>query len=396
MLTNDLPAVAFDHHDFAHTGPGTLAGRYMRRFWQPVCHAHDVAPGRTLPIRIMSENLTVYRGESGVPHVTTFRCPHRGTQLSAGWVEGDALRCYYHGWKYDAAGQCIEQPAEIESFAHKVRIASYPAIEYLGLIFAYLGEGDPPPLPRFPDFEATPGIYDWDSYDRRCNFFQNLENSLDNSHVGFVHRDHGAAFDGMVDRPVISVEENEWGISVNVKRTSGAERTTYIGLPNSYYMYALPLLPEYGWLKSLFWWVPVDDENHRQFVVRKLPLTGEAAERYRERIVARQAAFDLNHADLADEVLSGRITRDEVDASRTQLIRFQDDVAQVGQGAIADREHERLGHSDVGIIFLRKIWARELKALAEGKPIKQWDHPADMIPTPHRGPGPRPVSESRP
>src|SRR5262245_30664483 len=125
-----------DYTDYAHTGPGTLAGRYMRRFWQPVCLAADLLPGHTKPIRVMGEDYTLYRGESGTPHVVEFRCAHRGTQLSTGWVEGDCLRCFYHGWKYDQTGQCVEMPAEDDSFPPKVRVQSYPTVEYLGLIFA--------------------------------------------------------------------------------------------------------------------------------------------------------------------------------------------------------------------------------------------------------------------
>ena len=113
-----------DYTDFVHTGPGTLAGRYLRRFWHPVSRAEDLAVGRAVPIRVMSEDFTLYRGESGAPHVVAFRCAHRGTQLSTGWVEGDCLRCLYHGWKYDASGQCVEQPGEDEGFAAKVRIRS--------------------------------------------------------------------------------------------------------------------------------------------------------------------------------------------------------------------------------------------------------------------------------
>src|SRR5262245_51461409 len=101
-----------DYTDVVHTGPGTLAGRYRRRFWQPVYKAKDLQAGHAKPVRIMGEDFTLFRGEGGTPHVIGFRCAHRGTQLSVGWVEGDCLRCLYHGWKYDATGQCVEQPAE--------------------------------------------------------------------------------------------------------------------------------------------------------------------------------------------------------------------------------------------------------------------------------------------
>ena len=177
-----------DYTDFHHTGPGALAGRYLRMFWQPVYHSDDLPSGHAKPIRIMSEDFTLFRGEGGVPHLLAFRCAHRGMQLSPGWIEGDCIRCFYHGWKYDGSGQCVEQPAEPKPFSQKVRIASYPVREYLGLIFAYLGEGEPPPFPRYPEFEDIEGLFEIDSYTRDCNFFNNVENGGDVAHLGFVHR----------------------------------------------------------------------------------------------------------------------------------------------------------------------------------------------------------------
>src|SRR3954447_10185755 len=125
----------------------------MRLHWQPVMLGEELPAGRSKPMRIMSEDFTLYRGESGTPHVVAFRGAHRGTQLSTGWVVGDELRCFYHGWKYDGSGQCTEQPAEPEPFCSRIRIRSYPIQEYLGLLWAYLGEGEPPAMRRFQQLE---------------------------------------------------------------------------------------------------------------------------------------------------------------------------------------------------------------------------------------------------
>src|SRR5690349_12789498 len=119
-----------DETDLALTGPGTLMGRFMRTFWHPVGVSAQLAPGRAVPFRIMNEDFTLYRGESGAAHVVAFRCAHRGTQLSTGWVEGDEIRCFYHGWKYSGEGECIEQPAEPEPFCQRIKIRSYPTEEY--------------------------------------------------------------------------------------------------------------------------------------------------------------------------------------------------------------------------------------------------------------------------
>jgi 5,5'-dehydrodivanillate O-demethylase len=190
--------VTFD--DMVRTGPGTLAGRYMRSVWQPVYHSVDLAPGRAKPLRIMGEGFTIYRGAGGTPHLVARTCPHRGMQLSAGFVEGDALRCFYHGWKFAADGRCLEQPAEESRFANRICIRTYPVREYIGLIFAYLGDGEPPEFPRYPEFEHFDGLLETDSYLRECNFFQNLENALDQSHIGFVHGTGAASFGNVLGK----------------------------------------------------------------------------------------------------------------------------------------------------------------------------------------------------
>jgi len=172
--------------DFVHTGPGTLAGRYLRRFWQPVYQSEDLRSEWSIPLKIMGENLTLFRGSSGTAYLIGNRCAHRGTQLSTGIVEGEGIRCAYHGWKYDGAGQCVDQPSEPCSFAERVRIKGYPTREYLGLVFAYMGQGEPPPMPRYPHFEADGAVVShrlvWP-----FNYFQHLENAIDEVHIGFLH-----------------------------------------------------------------------------------------------------------------------------------------------------------------------------------------------------------------
>src|SRR4051794_10904570 len=98
MALDQLQSTAIRPDEFAHVGPGTIAGRYLRTFWQPIAVASEIEPGRALPLRMLGEDFTIYRGEGGTPHVVAFRCAHRGTQLSTGWVEGDEIRCFYHGW----------------------------------------------------------------------------------------------------------------------------------------------------------------------------------------------------------------------------------------------------------------------------------------------------------
>jgi 5,5'-dehydrodivanillate O-demethylase len=128
---------------------------------------------------------------------------------------------------------------------------------------------------------------------------------------------------------------------------------------------------------ALAWRVPVDDETHTSFGVDLVHLTGDAAREYEERLHAREAKATVSAEWLTDEVLAGRVDLHDIDWSTTSQFNVQDGVTQVGQGTYADRANEHLGRSDTSVILCRQIWARELRALAEGRPLKQWRTPVD-------------------
>ncbi|HLH23016.1 MAG TPA: Rieske (2Fe-2S) protein, partial [Chloroflexota bacterium] len=284
-----------------------------------------------------------------------------------------------HGWKYDASGQCVEMPAEDASFPPKVRIASYPTEEYLGLVFAYLGEGEAPPLPRYPDFEAD-GVLEVSSYVRPCNYFNNVENGLDHIHLAFVHRLSPFTDAGLNwDLPRIEADETDWGIEQRGIRSNGVVRYLQYGMPNVLHIKGSPNDGDSGWVDALSWRVPIDDVTHHSCNVNLVHVTGAAAERYRQR---RREPAPPGAAvnDLAAAVLRSELHTDDL-KGHPAIVNIQDTVAQAGQGAIADREHERLGRSDVAVILLRKLWARELAALAEGRPLKQWTRSAQLVAT---------------
>jgi 5,5'-dehydrodivanillate O-demethylase len=379
MAIEERPAVR--EHPEVHSGRDTLGGRYLRSFWQPVFHSADIEPGRAMPLRIMGEDFTLYRTADGAPVLVDARCPHRGAQLSAGWVDGDTLRCFYHGWRFGAGGECLEQPAEGSAFRDKVAIGAYPARDYLGLIFAYLGAAPAPEFPRYPEFDRSVGFIEVDSYYRACNAFQNLENALDMSHVEFVHHDNSASFSGIGSGLQLEAHESAWGVTYRYTRPDGAVRVQQFGMPNVFYMNALPTDAEIGWQESLFWWVPIDDTKHMQFSLHRVPASGEAAAKIRARREERRSTIDIAHQDLCDRVLGGELTLRDIDATRVDLVRLQDDIAQISQGRIADRDRERLGRGDVGVIAIRKLWHRELTALERNAPRTTWQRPAEIVPS---------------
>src|SRR4051794_35459189 len=144
--TTDIHPMAERLGLLPQTGPDAAMGRLLRQFWHPVARSDLLLPGKAQPLRILCEDLTLYRGEGGEPHLVGGRCPHRRTLLHTGWVQGDNIRCMYHGWQFNAAGECIQRPAENDTRPNRERIAGYPLREYCGLIFAYMGPG---PAPEF-------------------------------------------------------------------------------------------------------------------------------------------------------------------------------------------------------------------------------------------------------
>ncbi len=356
--------------DFEHTGPGTLAGRFLRRFWQPVYLSADLPIGQARPLKIMGQQFTIYRGESGTAHVVADRCLHRGTLLSTGQVEGDQIRCFYHGWKYDATGQCVERPAE-RSCPANLYIRSYPTHEWLNMVFAYLGEGEAPPFPVLSDV-ADDGYLTVQAPLRTFNYFSQLENALDEVHFRFVHRISRIAEQGLTDAiPTLTCEETDYGLA-RASTRRGVDRKTHFLMPNinaSIFFDALHIV----------WRVPVDDYSHISFTVDYCGGTSEEMDAYRARheAEAAQIAAATPASVLVDEVLAGRMSLDEL-VDHPDLLSIQDGTALKGQGVIANRENELLGASDTHIVHMRRLWTNELTAIRDGAAPRVWQWPDSL------------------
>src|SRR5499425_2610999 len=140
--------IASDENNLlTQVGPRTPCGELMRRYWQPIALSEELPrDGAPLKVQILGEELVLFRDDQGRPGLLGLHCSHRGTDLSYGRVEDGGLRCLYHGWLYDIHGNCLEQPCEPadKNFCHKVHHPAYPCREMAGLIFAYMGSGEPP------------------------------------------------------------------------------------------------------------------------------------------------------------------------------------------------------------------------------------------------------------
>jgi 5,5'-dehydrodivanillate O-demethylase len=354
------------------TGPDTDMGRLLRTFWQPVATSQSVKAGTARPLRVLGEDLTLYRGASGRPYLVGGHCAHRLTLMHTGWVQGEDIRCIYHGWKYDGLGQCNEAPAEGPAAAARVRIAGYPLHEYCGLIFAFMGEGQAPAfdLPRKPAFEQPDLIVLSRLQVWPCNWFQMIENSLDAVHVSFVHLagkvgPFGEAVTAAIPR--LEYSETDAGIRQIATRADNNVRVSDWAFPNNNHIVTPGRTKDSPWVHRGVWNVPVDDTHTYKIGVYAIPRT--TPEHDRATLEHFDAYGDYNPADHHDELF---IEKKWPEDPSLQLTPAQDYVAMMGQGAIVDRSRETLGKSDAGIMLLRRIFWREIEAMRTGKPAKQW------------------------
>ena len=182
-------------------GPGTACGDLMRRYWQPVAATVELDANPVKKLRVLGEDLVLYRDRQGKLGLIGPRCPHRAVDLQFGIPEDEGLRCPYHGWMFDGTGQCIEQPLEPPDSTFKTRVAvtGYRVQEMGGLIWAWMG----------PDPEHAPLLPEWDLFTRPdgfrqiiahrlpCNWLQVMENRGDHLHAVYTH---GRQFQYVLER----------------------------------------------------------------------------------------------------------------------------------------------------------------------------------------------------
>jgi 5,5'-dehydrodivanillate O-demethylase len=357
------------------TGPDTLMGKLLRTFWHPIAIAASLPAGQARALRIMCEDLTLFRGAGGTPFLVGGRCAHRCTQLHTGWVEDDQIRCMYHGWRYDGSGQCTEMPAERHANPDTVKIEGYPVHEYAGLIFAYMGALPAPsfelarnPVLEDPSLDTSPHEEVWD-----CNWFQQIENSLDSTHLSFVHQwptatRLGAEIGATI--PELQYEETSSGIRQTAIRPSGVRISNWT-FPNCNNVRGAPARAGDPWSTTVAWQVPIDDENTLRITLKSYP-GGETGVGIR----ANGGVFQSKVMESADVLFNEHRLPDHGPAD---LVRDQDYAAVRGQSRIHDRKREHLGASDAGIALARRIFFREMEAIRGGAPAKQWSKSQEPV-----------------
>lgn len=359
MLTAELNA------KLTQVSRGTPMGELLRRYWQPIAAAVELEKAWTKRVRLLGEDLVLFRDRQGKLGLIAEQCPHRRASFAHGIPTRDGIRCPYHGWEFNSAGQCLNQPYEPDNqaFRDSVATTAYPVQELGGLLFAYLGPQPAPLLPRFDGFVAEGTIRMMGRTLLPVNWLQVMENSLDPIHTEWLHGHHyefqkeqeGIKVAISARHQKIDFKEFEFGITKHRLLEGHSEESDdwRVGHPivfpnmlavgnggdrNRYYSFQIR--------------VPVDDEHtmHLWYNAYQPPAGAQVPGHLLDTV----HVYDVPYKDE-----NGEFIVDNVDG--------QDMMAWVTQGAVADRTQEHLGSSDVGIALYRHVLRRELKKLEEGK-----------------------------
>ena len=351
--------------DFYYTGPDKLAGRYMRKVLASgfsrrriYCRAgpsrsrFSANSLRSIAATAASRMSSIFAARTANRNSPS--AGSRATAFVAAFTAGSSIR----------TGQCVEQPAEKESFAEKMRIRSCPTEEYLGLIFVYFGEGAPPPLPRYPDFEKD-NLWA-ETYMRPVQLRQQFgkrsdSHSVHPSGIGILHESAagdsghqrrrerlGRAFSNRLSRAAGSTSR-----SMACRTFCASESATAIISP--------------GACRSTTTVIAASNSMS--------PILPKATRAKRTRIATKRANGKLGRSpkEIGEAVLRGDLRIQDIEGpERSNIVWIQDYATQVGQGPLDLRKKETLGRSDRALILIRKIWERELQNLEAGKPLKQW------------------------
>jgi phthalate 4,5-dioxygenase oxygenase subunit len=374
-------------------GPGTPCGKLLRQYWHPAALTAELTPERpVVTVRLLGEDLVLFRDDHGKLGLLDRRCPHRNADLAYGRCEDGGLRCVFHGWLFDTSGQCLQTPAEpANSRLHlNIRQRAYPVVERNGIVFAYLGQGAPP---AFPDFDCfvVPEAYSfafkglWE-----CNWLQSHEIGVDPSHVSFLHRffddkdpaqgygwqfrDKSTGSDMIMsqvmrefDRPQISVAPADYGFNVVTLRPM-SDAQTHVRVTNMIFPNAvnLPMSQE---MVLTQWHVPVDDTNtywYSMFTSFTRPIDKDEMRRQRLLTIAPpQYRSKFNKSN--NYGFSASEQQRETYTGMGHDINVHDQFAVESQGAISDRTREHLGQSDRAVSAYRRMLMEAIATVETGE-----------------------------
>jgi phenylpropionate dioxygenase-like ring-hydroxylating dioxygenase large terminal subunit len=372
-------------------GPGTPMGALMRQYWLPACLSSEmVADGDPLRLMLLGEKLIAFRDSAGRVGVLDHRCPHRCASLFFGRNEEGGLRCAYHGWKFDTAGNCLDMPnlPADQDFRHKVKAKAYRTTERGGLVYVYMGEREA--APQLPAIEATLCPAEEINIScslRECNWLQALEGDIDTSHFSFLHTgkvelddidpDHLERFQ-LIDRaPRYHVRTTDWGTMYAAYRPAEPGHLYY-----RFAHFAFPfwtLFPNGPLADNILAqaWVPLDDTHTMAFQFNwkhKTPVLGLTRAGEPLPLLTRTTPTLPNTSDWFgrwrpaanqhNDYLIDREAQRTVSFTGIDGVFPQDSAVTESMGDISDRTLEHLAPSDRMIVVTRRRLmdaARELR-----------------------------------
>lgn len=374
--------------EYTKTGPGTLGGSFLRRFWHPVCLSRELKD-LPYPVRMLGENLVAFRLPDGTTGLVSSRCPHRCASMEYAQVRPHGLMCSYHGWAFDAKGNCTDQPLEPLDGQTKdnVKIKWYPTEEWGGLVWCYMGpdKENPAPLPKLDILARTDGeiVLDRSGDVRPYSYLNFMENFADMGHIYVMHMlEPGKVPPELKDYVDMTVDTNwrtmqhrafetDFGMKcVLVHNTADASRK-YVNT----WSLVMPCTYRFGGIAA---GLPPDFTNDRRESGGILRIIDDTHfEIFRFQLI-RKGNFRVTYypvqSDKARGVSSGmRGTVEKKDYDFREypawegLPQVEDYVLQASQGAIPPREEEHLGNSDIGVVMLRRIWRKAIEAVKKGQ-----------------------------
>jgi len=351
-----------------------LGGELLRRYWQPVALSKELS-GFPKLVKILDEELILYRDKSGKSGLLYPRCAHRGASLLHGKIEEHGIRCCYHGWLFDEQGRCLEMPCEPKNpLKARIRQPWYPLLEKFGILFTYMGP--PERQPVFPHFSLEDNLADdeeiasawretgpnntfpkvaaWADY----NWWQMFDNFMDTFHVFVLHNSiNDVQFESSLGiLPEVKFERTVDGVkSIQHRKLADGrihQRVSQVILPN---MNCTPAVADEDLIQSgIGWTVPIDDTHFRNCSIMRVRRDGATA---------RMPNIGILRDDWGPK--HGKLLREWTLEDHQE---WQTDyMAQKGQGDISLHSEEHLTQIDAGTALMRQLFKRQAEAVAKGE-----------------------------
>jgi 5,5'-dehydrodivanillate O-demethylase oxygenase subunit len=343
-----------ENRRLTEVGPGKPMGNLLRRYWQPIAAESEFVEDSTKLVRLLGEDLVLYRTPSGDFGLIEPHCPHRRAAMVHGYPESDGIRCSYHGWKFGLDGQCLEQPfedtvAEGSRFRESVCSLAYRAEARFGLVWAYLGPDPAPLIPTWEPFTYENCFKQILLHEVDCNWLQCQENSIDPVHFEWLHDNWLPGREARPDKygPAhTKLGFEQWDFGLTYRRLhEGQDESS-----GSWTDARLCIMPNLFAPLHFEWRVPIDD--HRTLsVVWVFDRVSAQREPYEQELIPHWwgQTHDADGRPLTTHVLN------------------QDIISWSGQGPITDRTLEHLGRSDRGVQMFRRQLQADLEAVERGE-----------------------------